>query len=91
MANSYQLIENAGILIDFDFDGDNLKTFSEGANTGFAIKKDEKAFLSVDLWKPFTKKLTDENGKPVIDAETGKQKEETLFMLKLHTCPTLVR
>ncbi|MFR7272470.1 ArdC-like ssDNA-binding domain-containing protein [Streptococcus pneumoniae] len=82
MATNYQLIEEACMMIDFDFDGSNLKTFNEWANAGFIVKKGEKAFLTVDLWKPFTKKLTDKEGKPVIDEKTGKQKEETRFMLK---------
>ncbi|MCY8256475.1 ArdC family protein [Bacillus spizizenii] len=82
MATNYQLIEEACMMINFDYDGTNLKTFNEWSNAGYIVKKGEKAFLTVDLWKPFVKKLTDKDGNPEIDEKTGKQKEEKRFMLK---------
>jgi phage terminase Nu1 subunit (DNA packaging protein) len=82
MATNYEMIEEMAMLVGYEFDGDNLKTFNEWAKEGMVVKKGEKAFMKLDLWKPFTKKLTDEDGKPVIDEKTGKQKEETRFMLK---------
>jgi phage terminase Nu1 subunit (DNA packaging protein) len=82
MATNYQLIEEACILTNFEYDGSNLRTFNEWAKAGYIVKKGQKAFITVDLWKPFVKKLVDENNKPIIDEKTGKQKEETRFMLK---------
>jgi antirestriction protein ArdC len=83
MATNYEMIEEMAMLVGYEYDGENLKTFAEWAKEGYIVKKGEKAFMALELWKPFTKKVTDEEGKPVIDEETGKQKEETRFMLKL--------
>ncbi|MBT2728408.1 DUF1738 domain-containing protein [Bacillus sp. ISL-75] len=83
MATNREMIEETAMMIGYEYDGENLKTFQEWAKEGQVVKKGEKAFLALELWKPFTKKLVDENNKPVIDPETGKQKEETRFMLKL--------
>ncbi|MDQ0976644.1 hypothetical protein QFZ31_006696 [Neobacillus niacini] len=84
MATNTQLIEEALTYYnDFEYDGENLKTFNEWAKVGMIVKKGETAFLKLDLWKPFTKKLVDEKtGEKIIDEKTGKQKEETRFMLK---------
>lgn len=82
MATNYEMISELAEMMEFDFDGDNLKTFSEWRKAGYSVKKGETAFMKLDLWKPFTKKLTDENNKPIIDPETGKQEEESRFMLK---------
>lgn len=82
MATNYEMITELADLMEFEFDGDNLKTFAEWRKAGYSIIKGETAFMKLDLWKPFTKKLVDENKKPIIDPETGKQKEESRFMLK---------
>lgn len=84
MATNYEMIEETAMaLYGYEFDGANLKTFQEWQKAGYTVKKGEKAFMALDLWKPFEKKLVDENDKPVIDEATGKQKTETRFMLKL--------
>lgn len=80
MATNYEMIEEMAMLIGYDFNGLNLKTFSEWANEGMVVQKGEKAIMQLELWKPFTKKL-EEDGKPVIDPKTGKQKEELRFKL----------
>lgn len=81
MATNYEMIEEMANLIGYEFNGLNLKTFAEWAKEGMIVKKGEKAIMQLELWKPFTKKLEDENGKPVIDEKTGKQKEELRFKL----------
>lgn len=84
MATNREMIEEITMLMGYEYDGENLKTFQEWQNAGFTVSKGEKAFLSLDLWKPFIKKLVDEKtGEKIIDEKTGKQKEETRFMLKL--------
>ena len=82
MATNYQMIEEMAMLVGYEFDGENLKTFAEWEKEGMIVKKGEKAFMALELWRPFKKKI-EEDGKPVIDPETGKQKEETRFMLKM--------
>jgi hypothetical protein len=83
MATNYEMIEEMAMLVGYEYDGENLKTFNEWAKEGMIVKKGETAFMKLDLWKPFTKKLVDEKtGEKIIDEETGKQKEETRFMLK---------
>lgn len=75
MASNSEMILEAANLIGFEYDGTNLKTFAEWKKAGYSIKKGEKAFLALELWKPFNKKIKDE-----------KTKEETVeqrFMLKL--------
>lgn len=84
MATNYEIIEETAMaLYGFEFDGENLKTFQEWQKAGYTVKKGETAFMALELWKPFEKKLIDENNKPIIDKATGKQKTETRFMLKL--------
>lgn len=83
MATNREMIEELANAIGFEYTGFNLYTFNEWAKEGMIVKKGEKAFMSLELWKPFTKKLYDENKKPIIDEKTGKQKEETRFMLKM--------
>lgn len=83
MSTNYEMIEEMSMLVGFEFDGNNLKTFQEWTKEGLIVKKGEKAFMALELWKPFTKKIVDENNKPVIDEKTGKQKEETRFLLKM--------
>jgi hypothetical protein len=75
MATNLQMIEEMANMVGFEFDGENLKTFQEWAKEGMIVKKGEKAFIAMDLWKPFKKKVKDE--------ESGEEKEETRFMLKL--------
>ncbi|HEF5065760.1 ArdC family protein [Bacillus paramobilis] len=79
MTNEEMIMEAAG-MVGYHYDGENLKTFAEWKKAGFSIIKGETACMKLDLWKPFTKKLVDENGKPELDEE-GKQKEETRFKL----------
>ena len=83
MATNKEMIEEMAMLVGFEYDGINLNTFNEWAKEGLIVKKGEKAFMSLELWKPFEKKMVDENNKPVIDEKTGKQKIETRFMLKM--------
>jgi len=83
MATNFQLIEEAAMMVGFEFDGNNLKTFAEWKKLGYSVKKGEKATLQVELWKPFTKVATDEKGQTMIDEKTGEQKTESRFMLKL--------
>lgn len=83
MATNLEMIEEMAEMVGYEFDGENLKTFNEWAKEGLIVKKGEKAFMSLELWKPFTKKLKNEDGTPEIDPATGKQKEETRFMLKM--------
>lgn len=83
MATNYEMIEEMANLMGFEYDGSNLKTFQEWNRAGYTVKKGEKAFMALELWKPFEKKLVDENNNPIIDEKTGKQKTETRFMLKL--------
>jgi phage terminase Nu1 subunit (DNA packaging protein) len=81
MATNYEMIEEMAMLIGYEFNGLNLKTFAEWAKEGMIVQKGEKAIMQLELWKPFIKKIVDENNKPVIDEKTGKQKEETHFKL----------
>lgn len=83
MATNFQMISEMADMIGYEYDGENLKTFAEWEKEGMIVKKGQKAFMVVDLWRPFKKKIQEE-GKPVIDPETGEQKEEKRFTLK--TC-----
>jgi hypothetical protein len=76
MATNREMIEETAMMMGFEYDGHNLKTFNEWAKEGFIVKKGEKAFMALELWKPFTKKLDEKD-------EKGKEKEETRFMLKM--------
>lgn len=62
-----EIITESAEAVGFEYDGDNLKTFAEWKKEGMSVKKGEKAFLAVDLWKPVKKKddeeETDEKGK----------------------------
>jgi len=69
-----EIITDASSLVGIEYDGSNLKTFAEWKKAGFKIIKGQKAVLSVELWKPFNKKVTDE--------KTGEEKTEKRFMLK---------
>ena len=48
MATNREMIEEAAMEIDFEYDGNNLKTFQEWAKAGFIVKKGEKAFLALE-------------------------------------------
>jgi antirestriction protein ArdC len=76
MATNREMIEEMAMAIGFEYDGQNLKTFNEWAKAGYVVKKGEKAFMALELWKPFTKKLDEKD-------ENGKEKEEQRFMLKM--------
>jgi antirestriction protein ArdC len=76
MATNKEMIEEMAMEMDYEYDGENLKTFNEWAKAGYVVKKGEKAFLALELWKPFTKKLDEKD-------ENGKEKEEQRFMLKM--------
>jgi hypothetical protein len=76
MATNREMIEEAAMEMEYEYDGNNLKTFQEWAKAGFIVKKGEKAFLALELWKPFTKKLDEKD-------ENGNEKEEQRFMLKM--------
>jgi hypothetical protein len=75
MATNKEMIEEMAMLVGYEYDGENLKTFQEWAKEGMIVKKGEKAFMALELWKPFNKKVKDE--------ETGEEKEEQRFMLKM--------
>lgn len=55
---------------DFEYDGENLKTFAEWRKAGYYVKKGEKAFIKVCLWKKHTRTTKDED---------GKEKKETKY------------
>lgn len=75
MATNKEMILEMANLMGYEYNGENLKTFAEWAKEGYVVKKGEKAFMALELWKPFNKKLKDE--------ESGEEKEEKRFMLKL--------
>ena len=81
MATNKEMIEEAAMMIGFEYNGMNLYTFNEWAKEGMIVKKGEKAFMSLELWKPFEYKLKNEDGTPKM--KNGKQETETRFMLKL--------
>ena len=76
MATNKEMIEEMAMLIGYEYDGQNLKTFQEWAKAGMIVKKGEKAFMALELWKPFNKKLDEKD-------ENGNAKEEQRFMLKM--------
>jgi antirestriction protein ArdC len=76
MATNFEMITELADLMGYEYDGDNLKTFQEWAKEGYIVKKGEKAYMALELWKPFTKKLEEKD-------ENGKEKEEQRFMLKM--------
>jgi hypothetical protein len=80
MATNYEMIEELAMMVGYDFDGTNLKTFQEWKKEGMKVKKGEKATMKLDLWKPFTVKVKDEEGNVEKD-ENGKDKTETRFKL----------
>jgi N-terminal domain of anti-restriction factor ArdC len=80
MATNYEMIEELAMMVGYEFDGTNLKTFAEWKKEGYSVKKGEKACMKLDLWKPFTAKVKDENGKVEKD-EKGNDKTETRFKL----------
>ena len=81
MATNREMIEEAAMMIGFEYNGMNLYTFNEWAKEGLIVKKGEKAFMSLELWKPFEYKMKNEDGTPKM--KDGKQETETRFMLKL--------
>lgn len=74
MATNYQIISEEANLHGYEYDGTNLKTFSEWKKAGYSVKKGEKAFIKVGLWKPVTVKEKDE--------KTGEEKEVRQFIMK---------
>ena len=75
MAPNREMIEELAMVMEYECDGSNLKTFQEWAKAGYVVKKGEKAFMQLELWKPFIKKLDEKD-------ESGKEKTEQRFMLK---------
>lgn len=75
MATNREMIEELAMVMEYEYDGSNLKTFQEWAKAGYVVKKGEKAFMQLELWKPFIKKLDEKD-------ESGKEKTEQRFMLK---------
>jgi len=73
MATNLEMITEVAMMAGFNFDGENLKTFQEWKRAGFSVKKGEKATFKLSLWKPFTKKIKDE--------ESGEEKKEQRFKL----------
>jgi N-terminal domain of anti-restriction factor ArdC len=80
MATNFEMIEELAMMVGYDFDGTNLKTFQEWKKEGMKVKKGETACMKLDLWKPFTVKEKDDEGNVVKD-ENGKDKVETRFKL----------
>ncbi|WP_324658859.1 hypothetical protein [Bacillus cereus] len=82
MATNIEIVELEATMIGYEFDGKNLKTFAEWKKEGYSVIKGQKALIKCGLWKPFKKKLVDEEtGEKIMDEKTGKQKEETRFKL----------
>lgn len=81
MATNIEIVELEAMMLGYEFDGNNLKTFAEWKKEGYSVIKGQKALIKCGLWKPFKKKLVDEKGEKVMDEKTGKQKEETRFKL----------
>ena len=80
MATNYEMIYELAMMVGYEYDGSNLKTFAEWKKEGYMVRKGEKACMKLELWKPFTAKVLDENGKQEMD-ENGKPKTETRFKL----------
>lgn len=87
-----EIIETTAAMMGFEYDGSNLRTFAEWKKVGYSVKKGETAFMKVDLWKPFAKKVEGQEAdvsvmknddSREIDAE-GNVKTERRFMMK--TC-----
>ena len=82
MATNIEIVELEAMMIGYEFDGNNLKSFAEWKKEGYSVIKGQKATIKCGLWKPFKKKLVDEKtGEKIMDEKTGKQKEETRFKL----------
>ncbi|MDF3555526.1 hypothetical protein LAV92_28095 [Bacillus cereus] len=82
MATNLEIVELEAMMIGYEFDGNNLKSFAEWKKEGYSVIKGQKAIIKCGLWKPFKKKLVDEKtGEKIMDDKTGKQKEETRFKL----------
>ncbi|PAW37885.1 hypothetical protein CKQ70_30565 [Bacillus toyonensis] len=82
MATNLEIVELEAMMIGYEFDGNNLKSFAEWKKEGYSVIKGQKATIKCGLWKPFKKKLVDEKtGEKIMDEKTGKQKEETRFKL----------
>ena len=71
MATNKEMIEETAMMMGFEYNGMNLYTFNEWAKEGMIVKKGEKAFMSLELWKPFEYKLKNEDGTPKM--KNGKQ------------------
>lgn len=74
MATNHKIIFEEANLRGYEYDGTNLKTFNEWKKAGYSVKKGEKAFIKVGLWKPV---ITKEK-----DKKTGEEVEVRKFILK---------
>jgi hypothetical protein len=81
MATNYEMIEELAMMVGYEFDGTNLKTFAEWKKEGYSVIKGEKACMKLDLWKPFTAKVKDEETGEYEKDENGNIKTETRFKL----------
>jgi hypothetical protein len=81
MATNYEMIEELAMMVGYEFDGTNLKTFAEWKKEGYSVRKGEKACMKLELWKPFTAKVKNEETGEYEKDENGKIKTETRFKL----------
>jgi uncharacterized protein (DUF1684 family) len=52
--SNIEIIQGESMLINFNWNGDNLYTFAEWQSKGMKVKKGEKAIINTRLWKPVT-------------------------------------
>jgi len=81
MATNYEMIEELAMMVGYEFDGTNLKTFAEWKKEGYSVRKGEKACMKLELWKPFTAKVKNEETGEYEKDEKGNIKTETRFKL----------
>ncbi len=72
--SNVELIAQAAQEKNFPYNGKNLLTFQEWKKLGKSVKKGEKAFLSVPLWKKVY----------WTDKETGEEKSKFVMTKTAH-------
>jgi hypothetical protein len=81
MATNFEMIADLAGMVGYEFDGTNLKTFMEWKKEGYSVIKGEKACMKLELWKPFTAKVKNEETGEYEKDEKGNIKTETRFKL----------
>lgn len=56
----HETIQTEGL--DYNYNGENLKTFNEWKKAGYSVNKGQKAFITCQLWKRVEKKVKDKDG-----------------------------